>query len=808
MSQGPNLVLDWLSRLDLTQYVEAFLDNGYDDLEVCKKIGEPDLDAIGVCVEHHRHRLLDAVRQLRDSERRQTQGYYFTLEPRQETGNQRSPFKTAGGTHRAAFAENFDPRARDCTDFVMYPKLKLKVLIRHKLARDGIDLGEAPYSHKDGSAGTLEDLAQEYSRYYGTYVSDVCERMEELRRRRLVKNPDVKGKRDSGVSSLQLCSQIQEPRGLCSTLSTPETNRKFPACKFSHSDDGSGGGKWDGKKKVKSFWNTFRKTPKGASECHLVQGDLVGFVASEITMSDEERIQLMMMVKENMISIEEALARLKEFETQARQECSPERSEGADASRSAKESLSDNLCQLSVAEPEERQAFSRLHKILDSTRKAKNKLVRTEQKEKEEQCQPISCSVDEDFGLETAGHPGGSSPSDENAAKRGNTVNDKHHHHSKDAKMSRSLTDGGLRHRLLNNSGRACSFGGFDLTNRSASAGQNAVGLKIACNCTFKIKLWSFFLKLSLKGEEGVRSPQIPRVSLGKKVKSVRETVRKHINKRYQAALSDQSSRDGISSCPQSPHLNPCVEKAKLKPGGSVESLRSSLSGHSSMSGRTAGTADWFDNNRESVKLEDGEEDEPAYCGPFCGRALVHTDFTPSPYDADSLKLKCGDVIDVISKPPVGTWMGMLRGKVGTFKFVYVEVLEPELAKPEERRQRCTEARLHKAQSLEQLLERLHLQEHLPALLFNGYDDLDAFRLLEEEDLDELLVSDPQHRALLLAAARLLSEYEGRSIPEPVSLPDGEGLHSDDRVLVGDSPRDSGCFESSDLLENMEDSGL
>ena len=40
-------------------------------------------------------------------------------------------------------------------------------------------------------------------------------------------------------------------------------------------------------------------------------GDDVGFVASEITMSDEERIQLMMMVKENMISVEEALARVR-----------------------------------------------------------------------------------------------------------------------------------------------------------------------------------------------------------------------------------------------------------------------------------------------------------------------------------------------------------------------------------------------------------------------------------------------------------------------------------------------------------------
>lgn len=40
------------------------------------------------------------------------------------------------------------------------------------------------------------------------------------------------------------------------------------------------------------------------------------------------------------------------------------------------------------------------------------------------------------------------------------------------------------------------------------------------------------------------------------------------------------------------------------------------------------------------MKSEDGEEDEPPYRGPFCGRALVHADFTPSPYDTDSLKLK------------------------------------------------------------------------------------------------------------------------------------------------------------------------
>lgn len=56
--------------------------------------------------------------------------------------------------------------------------------------------------------------------------------------------------------------------------------------------------------------------------------------------------------------------------------------------------------------------------------------------------------------------------------------------------------------------------------------------------------------------------------------------------------------------------------------------------------GQTVGTTDSSNSNRESVKSEDGDEDELPYHGPFCGRALVHTDFTPSPYDTDSLKLK------------------------------------------------------------------------------------------------------------------------------------------------------------------------
>uniref|UniRef100_A0A8P4K2M9 Sterile alpha motif domain-containing protein 5 n=1 Tax=Dicentrarchus labrax TaxID=13489 RepID=A0A8P4K2M9_DICLA len=160
MSQGPKLVLEWLSKLHLAQYVESFIDNGYDDLEVCKQIGEPDLDAIGVNIEYHRDRLLTAVQTLKDEDKGKAPSYYFTLEPLDSTcnhsphSNREDDFRPLGshsqtaGIHQASCPGNHNPRETDCNDFVTYPKLKLKVLIRDKLAKDGINLGEAPYTYK------------------------------------------------------------------------------------------------------------------------------------------------------------------------------------------------------------------------------------------------------------------------------------------------------------------------------------------------------------------------------------------------------------------------------------------------------------------------------------------------------------------------------------------------------------------------------------------------------------------------------------------------------------------------------------
>lgn len=132
---GTHIVYEWLKALQLPQYAESFVDNGYDDLEVCKQIGDPDLDAIGVLAPAHRRRIQEAVRRLREQDAAAA-GLYFTLEP------QPPPRPPAPGVPSSQAAA---PRNRE---LVSYPKLKLKIMIRDKLVRDGIHLSKPPYSRK------------------------------------------------------------------------------------------------------------------------------------------------------------------------------------------------------------------------------------------------------------------------------------------------------------------------------------------------------------------------------------------------------------------------------------------------------------------------------------------------------------------------------------------------------------------------------------------------------------------------------------------------------------------------------------
>ncbi|MBN3270816.1 HSP13 protein, partial [Polyodon spathula] len=223
--------------------------------------------------------------------------------------------------------------------------------------------------------------------------------------------------------------------------------------------------------------------------------------------------------------------------------------------------------------------------------------------------------------------------------------------------------------------------------------------------------------------------------SISKKMRAISLTMRKKMGKKYSKALSEEMCEDTERDCRthEGDHeLGQHSDEAPLKACDSMESL---YSGRSSSSGVTSGSD--RSSNRDSIRLE---EDVP-YPGPFCGSCRVHTDFIPSPYDSDSLKLKKGDVIEIISKPPMGTWTGMLHNKVGSFKFIYVDVIHQEEEVEQERKIRPhRRSRRPRPKTLLELLERLDLKEYASSLLLNGYQTVEDLKELKEKHLIELNV--------------------------------------------------------------------
>ena len=140
------IVEEWLRSLGLIQYYQAFVDNGYDDLEVCKQIGDPDLDAIGVDVSSHRDTVLQAVATLRE------QGgthVYFTLEEAAQT-----PTPTPGpGMLSGAQGPSV----------VAFPRLQLVTIVRDKLVQEGVELAQPPYAI---SSRDQQVRANEYNMHF------------------------------------------------------------------------------------------------------------------------------------------------------------------------------------------------------------------------------------------------------------------------------------------------------------------------------------------------------------------------------------------------------------------------------------------------------------------------------------------------------------------------------------------------------------------------------------------------------------------------------------------------------------------
>ncbi|KAM6946326.1 SAM domain-containing protein SAMSN-1-like [Aplochiton taeniatus] len=322
---------------------------------------------------------------------------------------------------------------------------------------------------------------------------------------------------------------------------------------------------------------------------------------------------------------------------------------------------------------------------------------------------------------------------------------------------------------------------------------------------------------------EGESSDPSKSAGLGKKMKAISLTMRRRMGKKHVKSLSEEivshtlikKYQKNCQPCSVDWHSgkkclvvfqgddternqeggtesSPPVEIDPAKTSNSLESLYSGQSSSSGVTSVSEGSS-----QRSSLRLEE----DGSYNGQFCGRARVHTDFVPSPYDTDSLKLKTGDIINIISKPPMGIWTGMLNNKVGNFKFIYVDVVvekEKEEEVPKIRQQKL--CRRPRPKTLLELLERLHLEEYASALLLNGYQTVEDLMHLQEKHLIELNMTNPEHRSKLLAVA---DYHYTESDDLKVSVENKSSQSQQEEK--SDCPRDSGCFIPSECSDNSKD---
>ncbi|XP_029964885.1 SAM domain-containing protein SAMSN-1a [Salarias fasciatus] len=336
-------------------------------------------------------------------------------------------------------------------------------------------------------------------------------------------------------------------------------------------------------------------------------------------------------------------------------------------------------------------------------------------------------------------------------------------------KVPRSITDVDLSEQ-----NRSTSFGRFDgLRSNSPQARPEENGMNMLT-------------------EDCDSSDPNKSAGLGKKMKAISLTMRRKMGKKHAKSFSEETGDDVDKDPEAETDSVPSAEKNHAKASNSLESLYSGQSSSSGVTSESNGSG-----QRDSLRLEE----DGSYHGQFCGRARVHTDFVPSPYDTDSLKLKVGDIINIISKPPMGIWTGMLNNKVGNFKFIYVDILvEKEEVEEEPKIRQQKLCRRPRPKTLLELLERLNLEEYASALLLNGYQTVEDLMHLQEKHLIELNVKDPEHRRRLLAAAEC-RYTEGDDIRDIEEHSSSHSPQEED----SDCPRDSGCFIPSECTDSKED---
>lgn len=147
------IVSEWLKSLGIGKYTTAFYDNGYDELELCKQIGEDDLNAIGVFNPLHRKILLDSVMTLRCEG---ATGVYFTLEDVNKRPHRQGKFTEKSAVREQIYDVSPRPKLSSCAPRVHQNEVDngqqnlkyLSEIVSKKMSDERVDISSTPYTQQ------------------------------------------------------------------------------------------------------------------------------------------------------------------------------------------------------------------------------------------------------------------------------------------------------------------------------------------------------------------------------------------------------------------------------------------------------------------------------------------------------------------------------------------------------------------------------------------------------------------------------------------------------------------------------------
>ncbi|XP_017058120.1 uncharacterized protein LOC108099255 [Drosophila ficusphila] len=848
-----NIVCEWLRALGLAQYAESFLDNGYDDLEICKQVGDPDLDAIGVENPAHRHKLLKSIRSLR--EKGAASVYFMLNDPNSLSGSMEILCETP-------------------------PSNELELVLREQLETDGVRLTAHPYSTPPSSCLSDKEEDEIYGFGYGVFAPRVA-RGGLTQQQQLLQQ-----------QTLQTQQSIQQQQ----QLQQQQQQQQLPIVPGQQQQAGA---------------HQHQTLPPNVAHLNFVQQNCLSprsayfyeFPPTAEGRETKKRTTLARLLKglktvnrrdrnnqQNGAQARAANDRLRHFQMI---------NGGAGGQQ---HSFEETIHRLKVQEAmRKKEKFQREHEeILRDIRQGLLQMSRGEGRMDDTYMYDEALRTGGGMGIAGLGMPIGVGGGGGGAAHY--AVSALHHQgHWYDEPPYESDPDDFLMGGL--NCGPAATIQGGRVRFSNNRESTGVISLRSAGD-----------ISLPQRGppRRGLIVPQQPpnpptiipltharshdresgdyagSISDLQSVTSRLSAVSIGTNNctaRYRTLSGGVGESPSLSPSPSSDYedigvtrghgcLPPSLLAAKAKknglPHGKANTICQKATVHHSgemrssakeigafnENGRnfvaTKDTSRDFSNSQdntdrgsmsdqafacsassvESLPSASGSstqalvrpgsphssisaEDRTSMASCICkAKALV--DSLPNPYDKEALKFKKGELIDVLSMNASGIWKGRCHGRVGHFKFINVEVLPEQRMKNSSSKTLAPGSRLanpgngsHNGGpcSVEDLLIRIGLKEYTSVFVLNGYEDLELFKELEPADLDYLGILNQEHRAKLLTAVQLLHDIECSDVDIAGSSSENDEARLNNiNIKHGASPfgrrhfpRDSGCYEGSPL---------